>query len=230
MGTDCTGSESVQEVQTGPPRNLGLTIAQYVEAAEADRMENEVHDFNGWAHKQLNIETVQAILLEKRQPQPLPSMNIDWKLLHERLSSEEQDLDYYCRQRRGDWPEPPKKPELPWFYEVGDAAAVLEMQYEHVKDVTKIYAQRKPMEQRSIDQLIEDCDWKTLAKHLCQVSENLGWYFRGDPQGEARMRSVIECIQKHFFQHVGTVRIRSDRASDDRDIDDRESDGCDCDD
>ncbi|KAL8766987.1 MAG: hypothetical protein Q9209_006399 [Squamulea sp. 1 TL-2023] len=174
MDTDSTQSESVQEVQTGPPKNLGLAIAQYVEATEADRMAKEVYDFNGWAEKQLRIETVHASLLERRQPQPSPSMNIDWELLHKRLSSEEQDLDNYCRKRRGDWLKPPEKPDLSWFYEVGDAAAILKMQYEHVRDLTKSYAERKPTEQRNIDQLIQNCGLENASEIIVPGVEKSG--------------------------------------------------------
>lgn len=102
----------------------------------------------------------------------------------------------YSQSKRRDPSNP--DPDLPWIFEVSNAADIFKTLHRHIEGYVKAYAEKKPTCYWSIDRLIAERDWRKSDHQLEQTLGNLHWFFRDDPQGEVDMRCIIERIQEEF--------------------------------
>ncbi|KAI4221156.1 MAG: hypothetical protein L6R40_008650, partial [Gallowayella cf. fulva] len=183
---------------------LGHKFAQFVEFTECEQIATDIHQFTAWAHEHLKTPDVDLLSLGTLGPPKRSWVEVDWRKIIKNITIKEGHLRLYHWAVR-DRSVPPKMPDVPYFYEVGRASGILQMQYGHVRDLAKAYAHQTPKQSRGINQFVEDCDWEGLAKSLNQTLKHLKWYFRHYPLGEAYMRDLFKRIREHFFLHCDMV-------------------------
>ncbi|KAL9035302.1 MAG: hypothetical protein Q9180_004934 [Flavoplaca navasiana] len=178
---------------TGRP--LGHSIAHFIESTERKQLVTNISHYINFAHEHLHTQQINFPSLPPETSQAKSSINIDWKMIVKSVAEEEKQLEWYNRKDK-------KTPNIPYFCEVGRAAAILKMQYNHVRDLVKGYAKRKPKcGTRQTDQLIKDGDFAALAKNLSQTMFQLGWFYSNDVETEAYVRGVLKRVHDYFFRN-----------------------------
>ncbi|KAL9633512.1 MAG: hypothetical protein Q9204_003365 [Flavoplaca sp. TL-2023a] len=163
--------------ETGRP--LGYEISRFIESTERKQLATNISHYIDFAHEHLHMQQINFPSPQPVPSQPKPSTNIDWKMIVKSVAEEEEQLE-----------------------SVGGAAAILKMQYNHVRDLVKGYAKRKPKRgTRQTDQLIKDGDFAALAKNLSQTMFQLGWFYRN-----AVTEAYVRVILKRLHDHSSRIR------------------------
>lgn len=120
--------------------------------------------------------------------------NLNWQAVAKKLTEEEEMSSF-------------SSIPTPWVYEIEKAAKRLEYDPKLVRYQIHAYADRNNFCHSGIQGMIDNCDFQELAERIVEDRRALEVIFRGRPNNQIDMRSVIKEVEREWFTAVVVDRI-----------------------
>lgn len=168
--------------------------------------ETLVHASNAMLELRLKIDygdylAVNCAILKEHRFQGLlwkKGENLDWIAVGEILQNEISSLKEWRKTQNTSIP----RPLTPWVDDLERAADVLETTKEQLLFEIDFYSQRNQLCHSNIKNMLEDCDWSSLAQRIVTDKKALAQLYRDHPEDAKHMSSAIERLQFRWFTMI----------------------------